>query len=161
MTTDILLRVDHTTRGVTSRGTQPDGLGSLRMEHSKYRTSENRISGQLTWPRTPENIRHRFRSVSTQIQNAPTHSNTLETIQKGTMDVTLWMNWFSFSGVSQRRWSDNPEHRPSSKRACGAEFRSSLERHQRPAPGRLLDAFKSKFATSQYALGFNSKIRVA
>jgi Fic family protein len=100
-----------------------------------------------------ENSPQRFYSMSSQIrQERNAYYDILEKTQKGTMDITLWMDWFlgclgraidgaqtALSGilVKARFW----------ERIRGVPLNS----RQRLVLNRLLDGFTGKLTTSKYA----------
>jgi Fic family protein len=100
-----------------------------------------------------ENSAQRFYSMSTQIQQEhAAYYENLERTQKGTMDVTVWMEWFlgclgrAIDGAQiilsavlrkARFWEQNRG--------------VALSERQRVVINRLLDGFEGKLTTSKYA----------
>jgi Fic family protein len=100
-----------------------------------------------------ENSPHRFYSMSAQIrQERAAYYDILEQTQKGTLDITPWMDWFlaclgrAIDGsqttlgavlTKARFWE-----------AAGA---ISLNQRQRLVLNRLLDGFEGRLTTSKYA----------
>jgi Fic family protein len=100
-----------------------------------------------------ENSPQRFYSMSAQIrQERNAYYDILEETQKGTMDVTPWMNWFV---VCLGRAIDGAQITLSAVLAkarfweCVQDL--SLNGRQRLVLNRLLDGFEGKLTTSRYA----------
>ena len=100
-----------------------------------------------------EQSSQRFYSMSAQIQQERTaYYDTLELTQKGTMDITLWMNWFL--GCLGRAIKG-------AQATLGAVLFKSrfwetladfpLNERQRLVLNRLLDGFEGKLTTSKWA----------
>jgi Fic family protein len=100
-----------------------------------------------------ENSPQRFYSMSAQIrQERAAYYGILEQTQKGTLDVTAWMEWFI--GCLGRAIDG-------SQKALGAVLSKArfwevaaeieLNERQRLALNRLLDGFEGKLTTSKYA----------
>jgi Fic family protein len=100
-----------------------------------------------------ENSPQRFYSVSAQIQQERSaYYGVLEHTQKGTMDVTLWMEWFL--GCLGR--AIDGAQTILGKVLAKASFWKThanvrLNDRQRLVINRLLDGFEGKFTTSKYA----------
>jgi Fic family protein len=104
-----------------------------------------------------ENSPQRFYSMSTQIrQERGAYYDLLEKTQKGTLDITPWMEWFlgclgraiegaqtTLSAVlaKARFWKD----------IAGVASGSLINERQRLVLNRLLDGFEGKLTTSKYA----------
>jgi Fic family protein len=100
-----------------------------------------------------ENSPQRFYSMSTQIrQESAAYYDILEQVQKGTLDVTPWMEWFlgclgrAIAGAQTTVGAV----------LAKARFWESLgdlavNERQRLALNRLLDGFEGKLTTSKYA----------
>jgi Fic family protein len=100
-----------------------------------------------------ENSAQRFYSMSAQIRRErPAYYSGLEQTQKGTMDVTAWLDWFldclgkaiegaqtALSGVLAR------------SRFWDSIATVNLNERQRHVLGRLLDNFEGKLTTSKWA----------
>src|SRR5215471_7019109 len=100
-----------------------------------------------------ENSPQRFYSMSAQIRlERKAYYDTLEATQKGTMDVTLWMEWF----VSCLGRAIDGAQGILSAVLAKARFWERikgvpLNRRQRFVVNRLLDGFQGKLTTSKYA----------
>ena len=100
-----------------------------------------------------ENSPQRFYSMSAQIrQERSAYYDILELTQKGTMDVTPWMQWFL--GCLGR--AIDRAHVILSAVLGKARFREriknvQLNARQRLAINRLLDGFEGKLTTSKYS----------
>jgi len=100
-----------------------------------------------------ENSPHRFYSMSSQIrQERRDYYDILEATQKGTMDVTPWMDWFL---ECLGRAIDGAQTALSSvldkARFWERIQRVTLNDRQRLVLNRLLDGFEGKLTTSKYA----------
>lgn len=95
----------------------------------------------------------RFYSMSAQIsQERSAYHRILEKTQKGTMDVTPWMEWFR--GCLGRAIAQAPATLNSvlaTARFWQAIAGVSLNERQRLVLNRLLDGFEGKLTTSKYA----------
>jgi len=100
-----------------------------------------------------ENSPQRFYSMSAQIrQERSAYYDILEATQKGTMDVTPWMEWFL--GCLSR--AIDGAQRILSGVLAKARFWDCIQGvplndRQRLVLNRLLDGFEGKFTTSKYA----------
>ena len=100
-----------------------------------------------------ENSPQRFDSTSAQIrQERNTYYDILEHTQKGTMDITSWIEWF-FGCLG--RAIDGAQETLSAilakARFCDRIKDVTLNDHQRNVVNRLLDGFEGKLTTSKYA----------
>ncbi len=100
-----------------------------------------------------ENSPQRFYSMSAQIrQERNAYYDILEETQKGTMDITLWMDWFL--GCLERA-IDGAQTTLSAVLAKARFWERvqgvPLNDRQRLVLNRLLDGFESKLTTSKYA----------
>jgi Fic family protein len=100
-----------------------------------------------------ENTSQRFYSMSAQIrQERAAYYDVLEQTQKGTMDVTLWMEWFL--GCLGRA-IDGARTILSAVLAKASFWEAiagvPLNHRQRLVLNRLLDGFEGKLTTSKYA----------
>jgi len=100
-----------------------------------------------------ENSPQRFYSVSAQIrQERQAYYDILEETQKGTMDITPWMDWFlgclgRAIGGAQFTLSAVLAKARFRERVQGV----ALNNRQRLVLNRLLDGFEGKLTTSKYA----------
>ncbi len=100
-----------------------------------------------------EQISQRFYSMSAQIrEERDDYYDILERTQKGSMDVTLWMEWFL--GCLDR--AIEGAHKPLSVVLWKARFWESaatvsISTRQRLVLNRLLDGFDGKLTTSKWA----------
>ena len=100
-----------------------------------------------------ENSPQRFYSMSAQIrQERNAYYDILEQTQKGTMDVTHWMEWFL---LCLGRAIDGAQTTLGSVLAKAGFWESAatfpLNERQRLVLNRLLDGFEGKLTTSKYA----------
>jgi Fic family protein len=111
-----------------------------------------RVIADLALARS-ENSPQRFYSVSAQIrQERQAYYDILEETQKGTMDITPWMDWFlgclgQAIGGAQFTLSAVLAKARFWERVQGV----ALNNRQRLVLNRLLDGFEGKFTTSKYA----------
>ncbi len=100
-----------------------------------------------------ENSPQRFYSMSAQIrQERNAYYTVLEQTQKGTMDITLWMEWFL---DCLGRAIDGAQTTLSAVLGKGPFWEriqtNSLNERQRLVLNRLLDGFEGKLTTAKYA----------
>ena len=100
-----------------------------------------------------ENSPQRFYSMSAQIrQERNAYYTILEQTQKGTMDITPWMEWFL---NCLGRAIDGAQTTLSAVLAKGRFWEriqtNSLNERQRLVLNRLLDGFEGKLTTAKYA----------
>jgi Fic family protein len=100
-----------------------------------------------------ENSAQRFYSMSAQIrQERKAYYEILERTQKGTLDVTPWMEWFlaclgrAFEGTENTLAAVLRKAQFWKKHA-----RTSMNDRQRAVLNRLLDGFEGKLTTAKYA----------
>ena len=100
-----------------------------------------------------ENSSQRFYSMSAQIrQERPAYYNILERTQKGTMDITPWMDWFlgclgrAVDGAQATLGAVLAK-----ARFWDALVGVALNERQRLVLNRLLDGFEGNLTTSKYA----------
>jgi Fic family protein len=100
-----------------------------------------------------ENSPQRFYSMSAQIrQERNEYYDILERTQKGTMDVTPWMEWFlgclgrTIDGAQVTLGTVLEK-----ARFCNRIKNVQLNERQRTVINRLLDGFEGKLTTSKYA----------
>ncbi len=100
-----------------------------------------------------ENSSQRFYSLSAQIQKERSaYYDTLESSQKGTLDVTAWLEWFL--GCLNRAilgTQDNLAIILNKARFWKAIAPVSINERQRAILNRLLDGFEGKLTTSKWA----------
>jgi Fic family protein len=95
----------------------------------------------------------RFYSMSAQIrQECAAYYDVLETTQKGTMDVTLWMEWFLGCLGRAIEGAQVTLSTVLSKARFWETFADvSINDRQRLVLNRLLDGFEGKITTSKWA----------
>lgn len=100
-----------------------------------------------------ENSPQRFYSMSAQIrQERNAYYGILEQTQKGTMDITLWMEWFLGCLGRAIDGAQNALASILAKASFWERIRGvSLNERQRLVLNRLLDGFEGKLTTSRYA----------
>ncbi len=100
-----------------------------------------------------DNSSQRFYSMSAQIrQERAKYYNTLEYMQKGTLDITTWMQWFL--GCLGRAIEGSQTILASvlnKARFWETVGQTSLNDRERLVFNRLLDGFEGKLTTSKYA----------
>jgi Fic family protein len=101
-----------------------------------------------------ESSPQRFYSMSAQIRQERTaYYDVLEQTQKGTMDVTLWMDWFVRCLGRAIDGAQNALSAVLDKARFWERFRNvTLNGRQRLAINRLLEGFEGKLTTSKYAV---------
>ena len=107
-----------------------------------------------TWLwRDPKNSPQRFYSMSAQIrQERKAYYDILEQTQKGTMDITPWMEWFLGCLGRAIDGAQTPLALSSPRRAFGNAIAGiAINERQRLVINRLLDGFEGKLTTSKYA----------
>jgi Fic family protein len=100
-----------------------------------------------------EGSSQRFYSMSTQIgQERAAYYDILERTQKGTMDITPWMDWFfGCLGRAIEGAQETLEAVLSKARFWGSIANVPLNDRQRRMLNRLLDGFEGKLTTSKWA----------
>jgi len=100
-----------------------------------------------------DNTSQRFYSMSAQIRKErAAYYNILERMQKGTMDITPWMEWFLACMGRAIEGSQTTLGSVLNKaRYWEAVGSASLNDRQRQVFNRLLDGFEGKLTTSKYA----------
>lgn len=100
-----------------------------------------------------ENSPQRFYSMSAQIrQERPSYYDILEKTQKGTMDITSWLEWFlNCLGRAIDGAQTTLAAVLSKARFWEAFGRVTLNDRQRLVLNRLLDGFEGKLTSSKYA----------
>jgi Fic family protein len=100
-----------------------------------------------------ENSPQRFYSMSAQIrQERRAYYDTLEKTQKGTLDVTLWMEWFlGCLGRAIDAAQTTLSAVLAKARFWEAIAGIAINQRQRLVLNRLLDGFEGKLTTSKYA----------
>jgi Fic family protein len=100
-----------------------------------------------------EHSAQRFYSMSAQIRiERDAYYDTLEAVQKGTLDVTDWLTWFL--GCLDRAFDRAEETLSrvlSRARLWDHHDQSSLNERQRRIINRLMDGFEGKLTTSKWA----------
>ncbi len=100
-----------------------------------------------------ENSSQRFYSMSAQIrQERNAYYDILETTQKGTMDITTWMEWFlaCLSRAIEGAWT-TLDAVLAKARFWESIADIAINSRQRLVLSRLLDGFEGKLTTSKYA----------
>ncbi len=96
---------------------------------------------------------HRFYSMSSRIQKErKAYYQTLEQCQKGTLDITLWMEWFL--GCLKRAIEDSEEILESvlaKARFWESHAGESFNERQHAMMNRLLNGFEGKLTSSKWA----------
>jgi Fic family protein len=100
-----------------------------------------------------ENSAHRFYSLSAQIQvERKGYYQILENTQKGTLDVTSWLEWFLRCLVrAMDKASFTLEAVKYKERVWDSFSKIPLNERQRKLINRLLDGFQGKLTTSKWA----------
>ncbi len=100
-----------------------------------------------------ENSRHRFYSMSSQIQRErKTYYDVLEKSQKGILDITLWLTWYLNCLAHAIDASDDMLESVLAKaRFWDQHTGTSFNDRQREIVNRLLDGFEGKLTSSKWA----------
>ena len=111
-----------------------------------------RAVGDLLLARS-ENSSHRFYSFSAQIQaHRKEYYRILENTQKGTLDITLWIEWFlkTLTKAMDRAYVtlEAVQHK---EKVWKSFAHVSLNERQRKLINRLLDGFEGKLTSSKWA----------
>jgi Fic family protein len=100
-----------------------------------------------------EKTKQRFYSVSAQIQlERNSYYTMLETCQKGSLDITNWIEWFLNCLKRAIAASDETLHKVLTKaRFWKVHSQASFNERQRAVINRLLDGFEGKLNSSKWA----------
>lgn len=100
-----------------------------------------------------ENSSHRFYSLSAQIQiERKTYYAILEQTQKGTLDITAWIEWFfSRLGRAMKKASSTFDSIIHKARFWEVLAEVSLNERQKKIINRMLDGFNGKLTSSKWA----------
>lgn len=100
-----------------------------------------------------ENTPYRFYSLSAQIQkDKKEYYNVLEKTQKGSLDITEWVEWFLKCLEKSIRASDNLIDKIVQKALCWQEFNKiPLDKNQQKIINMLLDGFEGNLTSGKWA----------